>query len=193
MSLRPEISGFSLAAMQALFGSEDEDSVSAVREELREIVEFDDPQELDRAVQVVERALHRGVPFPDLEVEGEPHAVAAIALAMHGQNPLVTGSNVWMMDAFEEFAKVTEGSLSDEAAASFRYLLDGRPLFGQRIETEWNLYAWLTLEEVNALRRGLEGVREETPDPTDDGFLGDLLEWVGEISDSGMDLWFHAG
>ena len=186
------MSGFSLSTLKAQLGTGDEEVLTAVREELREFVEFDDPQEFDRAVRVIERAVLGGLPFDGLDMEGEPHVVAAIALAFHGQDHLPTESNVWKMEAFEDLARSLEGSLPDDASEYFRYLLDGRPLFGQGIETEWNYYAYLTVDELRTFRKGLEDARAETPDPTDDGFMSDFLAWLGEIADSGMDLWFHA-
>lgn len=192
MSLRPELSGFSLEALKSQLGTGDEEMVSAVREELRVMVDFDDPQEFDRAVRVIERAVFDGIPFEGLDVEGEPHVVAAIALAHHGQDHLPTESNVWKMEALEELSRTLEGTLPPEAAANLGHLLDGRPIFGRGIETDWNYYAFLTAGEVRALRKGLEDARTETPDPTEDGFLSDLLAWLGEIADNGMDLWFHA-
>lgn len=192
MSLRPEMSGFSLSALRSQLGTGDEEMVSAVREELRAMVDFDDPLEFDRAVRVIERAVFDGIPFEDLDVEGEPHVVAAIALAHHGQDHLPTDSNVWKMEAIEELSRTLEGSLPEGAAESLGALLDGRPLFGRAIETDWNYYAFLSIDEVRALRKGLEDARAETPDPTEDGFLSDLLAWLGEIADRGMDLWFHA-
>lgn len=193
MSLRPELSGFDRKRLLGLCGTGDRAAAEALARELAQMVTFDDPGDLERSKNVIRRAVMEGIPFPDLETEGEPHVFAAIALANHDQRHRETGSSEWKMAAFDELGATIRGRIAPDAERLFSLFLEGRPLFGRRIETPWSYYAYFSLPEVKSLLATLEGyARTHGDDPTADGFLTELRSWMEEISHAGLDLWFYA-
>jgi len=99
MSLRPIISGFDAGVMFDLLGSKDEVVLARVTKEFDDDVKFDHPSMIATAHEVLWRAIFEGDRWRDLEVEGEPHVMAAIVLARHGQSHLATDSSHWKMPA----------------------------------------------------------------------------------------------
>ena len=83
MSLRPEISGFSLQKMFDVLGCKDEEVLRRVTDEFDSKVTFRNPSLKAEAHNVLRCAIfdYDGNRWPDLEVEGEPHVFAAIVLA----------------------------------------------------------------------------------------------------------------
>jgi hypothetical protein len=164
MSLRPEICGFDLAQMQALFGSGRQEAVAAVQGEFdRQVAKY--PGSFDQSFQTTFRqalakAIHQGVPFPELELEKEPHVQLAVLLAQHNQQLLGTDSNDWKWTGFSDFWDQRGGG------PLFEFLLFGRPLFGNRIDTH-GVYGYLSRAEVQQLRSSLSELGRDEDDLDD--------------------------
>jgi hypothetical protein len=198
MSLRPEIRGFDMAKLRSLFGSRDQIVVDTIEGEFAASVQ-EEPEDFDQEYRATFRkALHRaiedGAPFPNLEVEGEPHVHLALLLAAHGQEFLETDSGNWKMLGFWDFWELCGDLLSPEGRRLFQYLIEGRALFGRRIESSWSYYAYLQRQEVEALRAALVELWENNPDLRANDLIADLVAdltgWCDAISLRGLDLWF---
>jgi hypothetical protein len=198
MSLRPEFRGFDLNKLRSLFASRDQTLVAQIEAQFAATV-ADEPEDFDHEYQAAFRkALHRaiedGVPFPNLEVEGEPHVHLALLLAAHGQEFLVTDSDNWKMLGFWDFWELCSDLLSPEGRQLFRYLIEGRPLFGRQIETGWSYYAYLERHEVGVLRNAFQEMWNGNPDLHCNNLIADLVTdltgWCDAITSRGMDLWF---
>jgi hypothetical protein len=190
MSQQPEISGFRLAPLRSLLGSRDSAAAGAAAQDLDSLFLTDDPEVLEAAAETLHRAVEDGVPFPALDLEGEAHAVAAAALARHGQEHLGTGSRCWNQAAFMELHAAVGERLDPEAQRLLGIFLDGRPLFGRAIDSWGAFYGYLSFDEAAALKRALDGLAAGEKDPTGDGFLGELRGWLDAILAQGLDLWF---
>jgi hypothetical protein len=194
MSLRPEISGFSLDAMYALLGSGDDALASQLIEEFDSSVRFQDPTSRDQAHAILRRVVHEPPRWADLEVEGEPHVFAALTLAKHGQTHLETGSNVWKMPAFWDFIRQTHEQIPKPGRKYLSTFTKGRGVFARNIDTRWSFYGYLARPELQEL---LAAMREFQADPTHcgpefmHGFADELVGWLGMIESSGKDLWFY--
>lgn len=202
MSLRPEISGFSLAQMQSHFSSHNRAVLAYLDERLAQSLEAvadEGPQavaEYQRTFETAaQRAVNQVVPFRELEVEGQAYVDLAIELSRYQQEHLPTDSNQWKMFVFEDFLAECGDDLSPEARALVGYFTTGRALFGHRIETGWSYYGYLTLEEVRLLATELEKLTRADESVGSeqflDGFVGEFHRWLRTIADRGLDLWFY--
>lgn len=198
MSLRPEIRGFQLSKLRSLFGSRDQGLLAAIEAQFAASVK-EEPEDFDKEYQLtfrkaLYRAVEDGVPFPSLEVEGEPHVHLALLLAAYGQEYLATSSGDWKMLGFWDFWELCGDLLSPDGRRLFSYLIEGRPLFGRQIESSWSYYAWLDRQEVDALRAAIGELWEANPDLHSNELIADLVSdlgrWCQEISGRGLDLWF---
>ncbi len=198
MSLRPEVRGFDLARLRSAFGSRDQALLDAIEAKFVASVQ-EEPEDFDQEYRATFRkALHRaiedGVPFPSLEVEGEPHVHLALLLAAHGQEYVETDSSNWKMLGFWDFWELCGELLSSEGRRLFKYFVEGRALFGQRIESGWSYYAYLERQEVETLRAALQEFWKNNPDLQGNELIADLVSdvtgWCNTINSHGLDLWF---
>ena len=190
MSLRPEISGFSLTQLRALAGSRDPQHVSRMLSRLKDLIETDDPEgEKTRIRAILDQALRKGIPIPGLQVETDDHVLAVQLMATENQDHFPTESNIWKMPIFDDLVEGLEGRIPAESLQLLRYFVEGRPLLGRRIESSWSYYAYLALGEVNALRANLADFLEKNADPTGEAFLEEFLRWLDEIRGQNRDLW----
>ena len=194
MSLRPEISGFSLDAMFGPIGTKDEDVLARILRAFDESVHSRDSGLLEKSREVLRRAIFEEVPWPDLDVEGEAHVMAAIVLAQHGQDHRSTGSNVWKMPTFWSFIKGYYTRLEGDARKALFVFGRGRAIFGRRIDTPWSYYGFLSLPQVRTLHAGLAKMREDDPSLCGEGFMGgfldELMGWLEVVVSAEQDLWF---
>lgn len=194
MSLRPEISGFSLDAMYALTGCGDDGVASRLIEELDSSVTFSDPILRDRAHAILRRVVHEPPRWADLEVEGEPHVFAALTLARHGQAHLETGSNGWKMPAFWDFIRQHHQEIPKPGRKYLSTFTKGRGVFARNIDTSWSFYGYLARPELQELLLALEEFRAAPSHRGPNfmhGFGDELAEWLGMIESNGKDLWFY--
>ena len=197
MSLRPEISGFSLQKMFDVLGCKDEEVLRRVTDEFDSKVTFRNPSLKAEAHNVLRRAIfdYDGNRWPDLEVEGEPHVFAAIVLAAHGQELLKTESNHWKMPGIWDFIEQNYPQFSGEGRKYLKVFVEGRGIFGRKIKTYWSYYSFLQRSELDAALRTLTQFRDADPARQGGqfhyGMLGRLLEWLTAIRSKQMDLWFY--
>jgi hypothetical protein len=195
MSLRPVIAGFDLHAMLRLLGRGDIALLESLQQEFDDRATFDDPAQTLAAHEILRRAVFEGPRWPDLEVEGEPHVMAAIVLASHGQSHLKTGSDIGKMSAFWNFIKEHHARIPSEARKFLFMFGRGRALFGRRIETAWSYYGYLTQLQTQKLHQALIALQADDPafrgPEFMGGFLDDFIDWLARVEAAGKDLWFH--
>ncbi len=167
------------------------------------------------------QAVEIGVPFPELEAEREPHVLLAMLLAGCNQEFIEIDSGGWSHMSFNDASESGELFLPDEAdmvedpdffrdlgfaefgnsdtpvvsdeprETGFSYIQFGRPLFGQRFETAWSYYGYLSNEEVRYLRSRLFALedKEEIGSEAAVELTADLTRWCDELLGTKKDLW----
>jgi hypothetical protein len=154
----------------------------------------------EEAFAVITSALHDsisvGVPLPGLEAEYEPHATLADWFAHHEQKHRKTDCDIKsipLRDFWEQYGKL----LGSAGRQLFGYFVDGRPLFGQRIEPGSALvYGYLTRAEAGKLSTCLERFAEREWQPKGDWdeddveeLISDFIEWLDELKSKKLDVW----
>jgi hypothetical protein len=209
MSLRAHISSFEFQKLQALFGSRDEATVEAAARVLRKQFGLDEPDEewdeeaateVEHALAICRRAVFEGVPFPDLEMEDDEHAIAAVALAVVGQKHRGTSFGGWKVThVFHPLLRDHSTALSIRGRELLSYLSDGRPIFGRKNGSSWSYYAYLTSNEVQELHAALLDLQRAHPELKGetylDGFVDALAQALADVSSNrkARDLWLEAG
>jgi hypothetical protein len=202
MSVRPNIYGFDLSRYQGLFASGDPAAIEACSARLEMFAEDIDPEEpeeaeeyLEEARAILTRAIRDGIPFPELETEGNIHMDVASAISEYQQSLFSTGSNGWKMQAFWRFEKDPGERLGADARRSLGYLARGRPLFGRQAEADGH-YAYLDSGELDQFLGALRLLQQERAELTGpgylDGFVGVLTGWLEAVASRGQDLWLLA-
>lgn len=173
--------------------------------------EFDDGDDdeeanLHSAKDHVRAAIFEGVPIKGTDVENMSHVLAAKMLAEFDQGDMLdTESSVWKMNGFWEFMESFEKRFDEQSVTLMNYLIEGRPLFGESIDTGWSYYAYLSLDEVKALRAAIKKQHDWAEDLTKKGQLNEIdfsewtldlmesmLEWFDQLIEAKRDLWFMA-
>ena len=188
MSLRPEISGFSLDAMFGPIGTKDEDVLARILRPFDESVRSRNPGLLEKSREVLRRAIFEEVPWPDLDVEGEAHVMAAIVLARYGQTT-------------DQPARMC-GRCPHSGASSRNITRDSRGTPGSAVRLRprpRDLRAahrhalellWLPLASRRSGRctPALAGLQDDDPSLRGDSFMGGFLDelWAGSGSWSPM-------
>lgn len=208
MSRRLNLYGFSMKRMRHLFASKDRNVVERIQDRLRERpglpplpVEYVRP-----VVEVVERAVMSGVPFPDLVAETYVHSAAVSALAAHGQEWLITSASIFGASALEEglwghYRK----SASPEAKAFLRGLVEGIPMFGRQSSSDGSVYAAIGLDRLRLFQPHLRDLVEviahrvsrerlvTDEDQAGASFAAEFCGWVDEVVAANRDLLFICG
>lgn len=216
MSLRPEIYGFNKAKMFALFGSKNEKATEKIVKDLEAMLteidededddEEEDKTDLSSAKEHVRAAIFEGVPIKELQVEDMSHVLAAKVLAEYNQPDMLdTESSDWQMRGFWEFMEAFEKRFDEQTITLMNYLIEGRPLFGESIDTGWSYYAYMSLDEVKALHAAIKKQHKWAEDLTMKGHLNEIdfsegtldlmesmLEWFDQLIEAKCDLWFMA-
>lgn len=214
MSLRPEVYGFNKAKMFSFAGSKDESALTAMLEQIDESADPDNDEveahetaALAAAVKAnLQDVVMNGLPNPRRESEGNAECYAAKILAEFEQDQwLDTESNFWKMRGLVDFAEEFDERFDPATKQLFEYLLYGRGIFGEVIDTDWSYYAYLSFDEVKTLRAGIKKVFDWAADLTDKGHLNEIdfsdwtlelmeamLEWFDMIIEEELDLWFWA-
>ena len=202
MSLRPQVQGFDLQKMRSFFGSKDARIVTAVetklsplwREEAEE--DKDEAAETQRAhMEIVRRAVMSGVPFEDLIDETEDHYDVARAFAAVRQRRVRTKLAEWGALTFPDFMEHFGGRLPEDCRRLYRYFLDGRALFGVRVDRACGPYAFFSRAEATCLVAGFQEARSAEPilqgTRYADGFVEAMIEVLRELDGKGLDVWFY--
>jgi hypothetical protein len=198
--------GFSLAQMRRLFGSRDEVALQQLHTEIAARDHYRSATDQNAIIEVVDRAVMSGVPFPELQTESWVHAVAAERLSRHGQEWLYNYSSV-LEDAFalEEGLWGNYRKLATpETRAFLRGLVEGIPMFGCQAR-ESLAYGAVSLEKLRVFQPGLRDLaeliayrvgRKKSATELDRAvveFTAELRDFVDEIIAAERDLFFSFG
>jgi hypothetical protein len=226
MSLRPQIYGFCLGKLRSVFGCGDEHIVARIeagfeRLTARDPSSYDERFRHDFFRAALRQAVERGVPFPELDAEREPHVLLAMLLAGCNQELIEIDSGGWSHMSFNDASESGELFLPDEAdmvedadffrdlgfaefgdsdrpvvsneprGTGFSYIQFGRPLFGQKFDTAWSYYGYLSNEEVRYLRSRLLSLDDKEEIGCEEALelAADLTRWCDELLDAKKDLW----
>jgi hypothetical protein len=200
MSLRPDISGFSFAQMQQLFGCKNRVTIESITNEyetsLKQLISGSVQHLRARGREIIKRAILEGIPFLRLNAEDEACVFVADILARHEQKIVSVDLADWQWIAFSDFRDMYGSYLSVSGLELFSFLVDGRPLFGEVIDSGWSYYAYLKAPEVKQLQgelaEFLENHRELKADENMDGFVSELITWLNAINKDKKDLWLLA-
>ena len=83
------------------------------------------------------------------------------------------------------YIKQVSGQVSEVAIALLTYLNVGRPLRGQRLESDWGFYSWLSTSEMRQLHEELSQV---SIDGDLDEFHDDLIVSLRMLLDNGSEM-----
>ena len=202
MSLRPQVQGFDLEKMRSFFGSKDERIITAVEKKLaplwREEAEEDPTEatETQRAhTEIVHRAVMSGVPFPDLAEESDHHYDVARAFAATRQKPVRTELAEWGARTFPDFMERFGDRLPEDCRLLYSFLLEGRPLFGTKVDRRSGPYAFLSRAEAIRLAAGFQEAQSVEPflqgTRYASGFVDVMIRVLRNLDGKGLDVWFY--
>lgn len=201
MSLRPNVSGFSLNIMLDFFGSGDRTVAKKLIEHYREFWEVDGETDDDddakasdeRSLKFIKAAVQGKIDTRTIKVEDESVIRALIAMANFEQEHTLTDSCDWKYQAcadyLEELFAITPEGYSESAwdrVCDELIFLTGRPIFGLEFETDWVYYGYLTKKEVKHLLKAFDSVPSMTQDEA--GFGKELKSWLSDIAAKDQDL-----
>ena len=187
MSVRVELSAFSMVGLRSLLGGKDERTL----EELNGALDKTRLGEKERAQyrDALSRAILEGVPFSEMRTEKRAHVLLASYLARYGQRHRRIDCGI-PREILQDFIQ-EQGTILREGKKLLRYLVVGRPFFGQRFGAG-KAYGYLLHEETLALRRSLERFRGH---PKAEEEWIELAEELSQCLDQGLaqskhpDLW----
>ncbi len=199
MSLRPQIYGFSLKMVKSLFASADNKALEQMNDNYEQIltelfsIEPEEREELrEKGQTIIRRAVMEGAPFADLDCEKEVHVFAADAIVQYTDLKPVEDTSEWKMEAFWDLQSASMSKVNPEIAELLAIFEQGRPFFGNKIESDWSCYGYLTLEETEQLLGAINELREsKVPDYLSE-FVAEFIGWLEEIASTKLDLWFIA-
>src|SRR4051794_21355823 len=201
MSVRLNLYGFSLSRMRRLFKSQDHEAVSRIRDRMANDRSHLRRDELQGVSEILEKAVMTGVPFAGLGVETHEHWLAADALARYDQEWLCTAASGYHASAVRDLWPYGKHA-RPEIRAFLRGLVEGVPLFGQRLPSDGLVYAAISGEKLRSFEPGLADLREQVvyragrkKDPFDDDaaaatFVTGFCDWINQIREAGLDLWY---
>ncbi len=202
MSLRPQLQGFDLQKMRSFFGSKDERIITAVEKKLsplwREDAEEDaaEAAETQRAhTEIIRQAVMSGVPFPDLAEESDHHYDVARAFAATRQKPVRTELVEWGAQTFPDFMERFGDRLPQDSRLLYSFLLEGRPLFGTKVDRRSGPYAFLSRAEAIRLAAGFQEAQSAEPflqgTRYASGFVDVMIKVLRDLDGKGLDVWFY--
>lgn len=199
MSMRPEIYGFDLTAVQAIFGSGNKDAFEKINASYQERMSerfCDEPDELDKYSQrgeaIIYQSIMEGIPFDDLDCEQEVHVYAANEIVQFTDPKLAGDTTDWHMEVFWNLRADCVDKLTPDIVGLLDIFEEGLPFFGKKLDTAWSYYGYLNNGEVQKLFAEIEKLSDLKPSDYLDGFLLDFLDWLDGIFSQNMDLWFIA-
>jgi len=187
MSIRPNVSGFSLSKLQSLAGCREESLLRKL--EALVVADYQDPQSING---IIKQYIMDGAPFPGLDTETRLHCMAANSLANFDQIHTRTDSNFWKWPgAFEDLAKHRK-TASPELSRILSYLENGRPLFGRRFDGDSVWYVYLTHNELDLVMQEIKPPSVNKKQLWDPEYMDNLLSkgyihpWQYDEEKSGM-------
>jgi hypothetical protein len=195
--MRPEIYGFDLAAVQAIFGSGNKVAFEKINTSYQEkMSEYfcDEPDVLaeyaQKGEQIIQQSIIGGVPFGDLDCEQEVHVYAANEIVQFTDPKLAGDTTDWHMEVFLDLRADCAGELTPDIVSLLSIFEEGRPFLGKKLDTAWAYYGYLNNDEVQKLFVEMEKLSDSKSSDYLDGFLLDFTDWLDGISSQNMDLWF---
>ncbi|HWO20766.1 MAG TPA: hypothetical protein VNO30_18495 [Kofleriaceae bacterium] len=185
MSLRPNFAGFQLASLRSLSGCKDPDKRDALVATYDRLVEPHEEQTRVAAHAWIDRLVSGELAAAPPAIEPEELQHVVIALAQHEQELVPSTSLYW--EAFMGALYQRPAGASPAERQLARYFLQGRPLFGDAIQTSWAYYAWLPHDQLDQLERLMQHERYRA--------LYDhaaARQWLATIIARELDLFFYA-
>lgn len=196
MSIRINLSMFSLTKLQSLFGSGNEAAAKLFCEKLWYLEDSGDLQPKDNraAQQALKKALFEGTPITRVVTEGYGHVELAKLMAEYQQHPRVLDCD-FKYFAVESFWQEFRGIAQEPGRSLFDVFLKGRPLFGKKISPKLEVrYGYLTKKEVNSVTTSLQLLTQKLPDNQDvSEIAGGYLECLRRVCSGKRDLWVEVG
>jgi hypothetical protein len=196
MARRLDMSGFSTAKLRRLLGSGDRAALDRIDRGLKTSF-YEWPAAHSDARRILEAAIQRGAPFPDLENETVVHFKVAVAMALDEQDHLWTDAAYHGAECIElDLWRRARRYGSVETRTFVGGLVQGLPMFGATTPEGGPVYAAVRRDKLLAFLPGLEDLRDQIlrreGDPEAATFATEFCGWIGEIADAGLDLWYTA-
>lgn len=201
MSVRLELSAFDLAKLRSLLGSGSHEVVEELSSALEQAAQkpkswASDLREKGRAeyLESLSAAVLQGAPFSGLTTERPHHQLLASHLARYGQRHRRIDCGI-PREIIQDFLQEQGRLVGTEGRRLLRFLVKGRPLFGQR-GGAGKAYGFLSHDETTTLRRSLERYSQNSK-ADEDGT--EFAEEMMECLDGGLahprqpDLWALIG
>lgn len=185
MSLRPNFAGLQLARLRSLIGCKDPGTRDALVATYDRLVEPYDPAERTSAHAWIDRIVSGELAAAPPAIEPEALQYVVIALAQHEQELVPSTSLYWEAFMGELYQRPAGASAAERQLA--RYFFQGRPLFGDAIQTSWSYYAWLPHDQLAQLDWLVHHERYRALYDHEEAHA-----WLAEIIERGLDLFFYA-
>jgi hypothetical protein len=185
MSLRPNLAGSQLSILRSLSGCKDPGKRDALIATYDRLVEPHDPATRTAAHTWIDRIVSGELAAAPPAIEPEELQHVVIAMAQHEQELVRSTSLYW--EAFLNALDRRPAGASPAERQLARYFLQGRPLFGDAIQTSWAYYAWLPHDQLDQLDQLLQHERYRA--------LYDheaARAWLATIIARELDLFFYA-
>lgn len=188
MSLRPHFSAFRVDVLREVIGSQSAEREASLIRHYDALVQPHDEDERGEAHALIGRLISGELESSPPVEESETLAYVMIALASFGQDPEASSTLFW--EAF--LGRVDEASRAGALATGTerqlaRYLLRGRPYFGEEIASNWAYYAILFAPQLKDLLELIQSERFSTTYERDQG-----LAWLTDVERRGLDVFFYA-
>jgi hypothetical protein len=201
MSLRMNISGFNYSQMAGYFGSRNDDLKKQLAKDFQQFTE--EPKEnneatdtLEQAVNIIELAVDNKVPLDTIKEENDSCCYVVNLFAHHGQEHILTDSCDWKMKVLWDMQEVYSGRLTARMDKFLRYFIDGRPIFGKKIQTSWSYYAYFLNSEAKELAEELKLFKRQFQNDKAfskfNEFVDEFEGWISAILEKQKDMWFWA-
>jgi hypothetical protein len=183
MSLRPNFYGFDLTAMRRLWGSNDAQAERELHLLFDAEVQMHEPSAQTAGHDLIHRLISGDLIANPPATESELLQHVMNLFAGFRQDLLASKSIFWERFANDVIGRPTSGFERQLA----RYLTQGRPLLGERVETSWSFYAFLPNSQVDDFAAI---VRHDRFRGAFD--LDSPLPWLDEVERRNLDIWFFA-
>lgn len=197
MAYRISFNGFHLKQMKELFGSGNRDAFQSIRNKLATEYSYLARATTLQVLQSVSDAIHKGVPFHDLECEDDTHSFAASLLAQHEQDWHFTYCDYhWTsLQPTLQFARKCGGPM---VQGFFNLLWEGTPIFGPKsCSNQSPYYAYFPNSKLPGIIEEMDLLHEVAEMDAENEnlarFLSDVRGWLVDIEQKKMDCWFETG
>ena len=184
MPLHPRFAAFDLSKFTALAACRD--SAVLVPLTLRYAEFNNDLKQVRRAVKIFEELIGGELPENPPASEDEFFQSVVAFLVEDGQRLVYSESLFW--EYFYSDVSKRGGKYQGAPEELLRYLMAGRPFFGQTVHSAWSYCAYFTNAEARrlfAFIRSREVFRQE--------FDFDRADtWMRSVEQTGADVWFSA-